>query len=195
MNWDNNPSEWRNNRRRGFIDDRFFEEIDKIMEEMLRETFREIPEDAVREKKLPDGRIVREFGPCVYGYSMTLGQDGKPIIREFGNVRPSLKSGPSERSKLEVKDEREPLIDVIVNNDVRVVAELPGVEKKDISLEATENTLTVSVDTEQHKYYKEVEIPTEVNPDSARATYKNGVLEVVLTRLKKREKGKGIMIE
>ena len=195
MNWDDIPSEWRPNRRRGFFDDRFFEEIDRMMEEMLKEKFREIPEDAVRERKLPDGQIIREFGPYVYGYSMIVGPDGKPLIREFGNVNPSLKAGPSGRQKLEVKDEREPLIDLIVNDDVRVVAELPGVEKSDIKLEATENNLTISVDTEQRKYFKEVAIPTEVDPESATATYKNGVLEVVLTKLKKRDKGKGIRIE
>lgn len=32
-----------------------------------------------------------EMGPFVYGYSMTIGPDGKPKVREFGNIRsPSL---------------------------------------------------------------------------------------------------------
>lgn len=188
------PDWWRP-RRRPFFGDRFFEEIDKMMEEMLKEAFSEIPEEAVRERKTPDGRTIKEYGPYVYGYSMNIGPDGKPIIREFGNVKPSLKGGPRGRPKLEVKDEREPLIDVMVNNDVRVVAELPGVDKKDINLEATEETLTISVDTEQHKYYKKIELPDEVDPDSAKANYKNGVLEVILAKQKKKEKGKGIPIE
>ena len=165
------------------------------MEEMFKETFSELPQDAVREKKLPDGRIIREFGPFVYGYSMTIGPDGKPIIREFGNVKPSLKAGLRGRPKLEVKDEREPLIDIMVNSDVRVIAELPGVEKKDINLEATENTLTISVDTERYKYYKKIDLPAEIDPESAKASYKNGVLEVTLAKLKKKERGKGIKID
>jgi len=31
------------------------------------------------------------MGPFVYGYSFSMGPDGKPVIREFGNVKPSLK--------------------------------------------------------------------------------------------------------
>jgi HSP20 family protein len=32
------------------------------------------------------GVKVREIGPLVYGYSATIGPDGKPNVREFGNV-------------------------------------------------------------------------------------------------------------
>ena len=37
--------------------------------------------------KLPEGAKVREIGPFVYGYSMTIGPDGKPRVKEFGNVK------------------------------------------------------------------------------------------------------------
>jgi HSP20 family protein len=37
---------------------------------------------------------VKEFGPLVYGYSMTIGQDGKPLMKEFGNVKPPHTLGP-----------------------------------------------------------------------------------------------------
>ena len=43
-----------------------------------------IPKDLVREYTTPGGGKVR--GPMVYGYSMTVGPDGIPKIREFGNV-------------------------------------------------------------------------------------------------------------
>ena len=39
--------------------------------------------------RLKEGGKVREVGPIVYGYSMTIGPDGKPRIREFGNVKPT----------------------------------------------------------------------------------------------------------
>jgi HSP20 family protein len=32
-------------------------------------------------------RGVREVGPIVYGYSMTIGPEGKPKAREFGKVK------------------------------------------------------------------------------------------------------------
>jgi HSP20 family protein len=193
MSWEDDFPELRRLRRL-FVGDRFFDEMDNIMEEMFKETFREMPKDLIRERKLPGGGTVKEVGPFVYGYSVTMGPDGKPVVREFGNVKPSLRAGPRGAPKLEVKEEREPLVDVIVNNDVKVVAELPGVDKKDIKLDASDRTLTISVSTEEHKYYKKIDLPTDIDPDSAKASYKNGVLEVTLTKRQKKE-GKGIRVE
>ena len=47
------------------------------------------PKELVREYETQEGDKVREVGPIVYGYSMTIGPDGKPRIREFGNVKPT----------------------------------------------------------------------------------------------------------
>jgi len=68
-------------------------------------------------------------------------------------------------------------------DEIRVVVELPGVEKSDIKLYGTDNSLTISVDTSQYKYYKEVELPAKIRTKEARSTYKNGVLEVVIPKL------------
>ena len=46
-----------------------------------------LPKELVREYQTPEGEKVREVGPIVYGYSMTIGPDGKPHVREFGNVK------------------------------------------------------------------------------------------------------------
>jgi HSP20 family protein len=153
----------------------------------------------VRERKLPDGSTQKEWGPFVYGYSMTIGPDGKPQIREFGNVKPSLKPEPfgARRPSLNVKEEREPLVDVIsANNEIKVVAELPGVEKEDIKLHGTEKSLMISVETPKRKYYKEVDLPALVDPKTAKSVYKNGVLEVTLTKKEeKKPKGEPIKIQ
>jgi len=73
--------------------------------------------------------------------------------------------------------------------------EVPGVEKKDINLNATEDRLIISVDTPQRKYYKEVDLPAKVDPKSAKASYKNGVLEVVLKKAGEERKGFKVQIE
>ena len=169
-----------------------------MMEDMFKEISSYGPKELVRERKLPDGGTIREMGPFVYGYSMTVGPDGKPVIREFGNVKPSLKRTPFglAKPKLEVKEEREPLVDTIVDEEtVKIVAELPGVERSDINLEGSESTLTISVNTPHRKYKKELDLPAEVDPDSSKATYKNGVLEVVLSRTKPKRKGREIKIQ
>ncbi len=162
-----------------------FREMERMMEEEFRTFSSRLPKDYVKERKLPDGTTIRELGPFVYGYSVKIGPDGKPEIREFGNVKPS-RFGPR------IKEEREPLVDVVeTDSEVHVVAELPGVEKTDIKLHGTEDTLTISVDTPQRKYYKEVKLPAKVNVKEAKTAYKNGVLEVTLPKVKEEKKPKG----
>jgi HSP20 family protein len=184
------PDWFKRRRRYPFFGNWFFEDIDRMfreMEKMMEEEFKtftsRVPRGYVRERKLPDGRTAREWGPFVYGYSVKIGPDGKPEIHEFGNVKPSRFGQP------QVKEKREPLVDIIeTDGEVHIVAELPGVEKNDIKLHGTGDTLTISVDTPQNKYYKEVTLPTEVNVKEAKTQYKNGVLEVKLPKIKEEEK-------
>jgi len=189
---DEDIPEWFRRRRYPFFRSWFFEDVDKMfheMEKMMEEEFKtftsRVPKDYVKERKLPDGTTVREWGPFVYGYSVKIGPNGKPEVREFGNVKPS-RLGP------QVKEEREPLVDVIeTNGEVRIVVELPGVEKNDIKLHGTEDTLTISVDTPQRKYYKEITLPAKVKVKETKTEYKNGVLEITLPKIKEEKKPKG----
>ncbi len=183
MSTDNeDPPEWFKKRRSSSKDpfsgiDDMFHEMEKMMDEELKNFTDKVPKEYVKERKLPDGSTVKEMGPFVYGYSMKIGPDGKPEIQEFGNIKKGVKGTP------QVKDEREPLVDIMeTNDDIHVVAELPGVEKTDIKLHGTEDSLTISVDTPQYKYFKEVELPEKVRIKEAKSTYKNGVLEVVLPK-------------
>ena len=121
---------------------------------------------------------------------MKIGPDGKPEIQEFGNIKKSLQGTP------QVKEEREPLVDIVdMDNEIHVVAELPGVEKTDIKLHGTDDSLTISVDTPQKKYYKDVALPAKVKVEEAKSTYKNGVLEVVLPKVESNNSPKGQPID
>lgn len=206
MSWDDFP-EWfrRRMRRTPFFRSWLWGDIDEIMrdiEKMMEKEFSEfktrVPKDLVRERKLPDGSTAREWGPFVYGYSMTVGPDGKPKIREFGNVKPSRKTEGLgfTRPGIDIKGEREPLVDVLsVDGEVKVVAELPGVEKTDVKLHGTEDSLTISVNTPSRRYFKEVKMPAKVDPKRARSTYKNGVLEVTIPKVGDEKKPRGEPIE
>ncbi len=193
---DNNDyPEWFKKRQRPNKDpffsdiDNMFKEMEKMMDEELKDFTEKVPKEYVKERKLPDGSTVKELGPFVYGYSMKIGPDGKPEIQEFGNIKKGLKGPP------QVKEEREPLVDIVETEaEVRVVAELPGVEKTDIKLHGTEDSIDISVDTPQYKYYKEVQLPTKVRVKEAKSTYKNGVLEVVLPKAEQ-AKSKGEPID
>lgn len=188
---DNSP-EWFSKKRSPFFRnwgfdnvDKMFEEIEKMMETEFESFTSRVPKDYVRERKLPDGSTAREWGPFVYGYSVKIGSDGKPEVREFGNVKPGLK-GP------QVKEEREPLVDIVeTDGEVQVVAELPGVEKKDIKLTSTEEEMTISVDAPEHKYLKKIVFPAKVRMKEAKTQYKNGVLEVTLPKVDQHKQPEG----
>jgi HSP20 family protein len=187
--------EWWWRRRRRYWDEWFgFDEIEKMFEDMerfLREFMKramgEFTPEAFREmEKELEKKGVKSY---VYGFSITIGPDGRPIIREFGNVPRRIRGKPT------IIEEREPLVDVFeTNGEVVVVAEMPGVEKEKIDVKVTEDgkTLIISASNEDRKYYKEVDLPAKVDPSSAKATYKNGVLEVKLKKVGK--EGKGIKI-
>ena len=79
---------------RDFFGREMFREFDEMQREMQRmsDQFTDIqsnaPKELIREYETKNGDKVREIGPIVYGYSMTIGPDGKPHVREFGNVKP-----------------------------------------------------------------------------------------------------------
>src|SRR6188508_57879 len=121
-----------------------FSDFDDIHKEMNRmfDVFNDIsnnaPKELVREYETKEGGKVREVGPIVYGYSMTIGPDGKPHVREFGNVK-SSGSGSAKNigqyigAKPQISAEREPLSDLTTTDkEVKVVLEMPGIKKEDI---------------------------------------------------------------
>jgi len=156
--------------------DDMMKEMERAFSEQFKELEKELPKNLIRERKAPDGSTEKEIGPIVYGYSVTIGPDGKPIVREFGNVR----KGEGTPWK-EIQDKREPLVDVVSSGkEIRVIAEMPGVSKEDIDVTVKEKSMTISVDREDRRYYKELELPGIVDPKGAKSIYNNGILEVTL---------------
>ncbi len=68
------------------------------------------------------------------------------------------------------------------DDEVRVVADVPGVEKGDIDLQCDGRTLTVEASGDGRRYSERVRLPARVDEHSAAATYNNGVLEVGFDR-------------
>jgi len=183
---DNRWSKWFSTRMPFDEDFLGINETFRRMEEAIAKEFEELsqraPTELQREETLPDGTKVQSYGPFVYGYSVTVGPDGKPNVKEFGNFKAGTQLG---KPHMDVKEKREPLTDIIdAKKDIRVIVELPGVEKDDIKLSGTDNKLTISVDTAKHKYYKEVELPSKVDAKNAKSNYKNGVLDINVPKQK-----------
>jgi len=157
-----------------FEDERIMEDIKRMTEEMMRMFSNAQP-----------GK------PVVHGFKIQFGPDGKPRIEDFGN-RP-IKSPAGEPL---ISEEREPLTDIIEgDDDVAITVEIPGVEKDDIELNATNDTLEIKVDTPNRKYQKSLDLPCGVLPKTTKATYKNGILDVVIKRKEKKKLGSGYKVD
>ncbi|MFB6083722.1 MAG: Hsp20/alpha crystallin family protein [Halorientalis sp.] len=75
-------------------------------------------------------------------------------------------------------------LDVFEENDqLRVVADLPGVEKEAIDLKCDGEVLTITAASDRRDYEERVRLPATVDEHSASATYNNGVLEVTFDRV------------
>jgi len=96
--------------------------------------------------------------------------------------------------------------------DIVVKAELPGMEEKDIDVLLTEDTLTIKGEKKEEKedkdknyyhlertygaFHRIIPLPAEVDSKKVEATFKNGVLSIVLPKTAKAQaSGKKINIK
>lgn len=172
---------WWRHRKKRRRDPRFndiideFDRIERMMDEMMHQAF-QTPSSERRAK-----RMTRKE-PYVYDFSMTVGPDGKPIIKEYQNVKPNRQQ--SRAHIREVKTETEPLIDILEHDkEITIVAQLPGAKKEDIRVHVAETQTTISADIQEHTYCKKLQLPAIVDPKSTMTSYKNGVLQIRLQKM------------
>ena len=206
--WDIEPADWfsRGGRRlfggrRGDIFGQFDEmrrEIERIFEEQFKDIQTRAPKELIREYETPEGGKVKEMGPFVYGYTMTVGPDGKPRVREFGNVRSPLAGfGLGASNRPLISSEREPLADITTTDkEVKAILEMPGVNKENIKISVHDNSVEVKSNDPQRNYHEIIDLPPETDTETAKSTYKNGVLEIIFTKKNEsKPKGKDIKVE
>jgi HSP20 family protein len=136
---------------------RYFKEID----EMFDRIFKSLEEEGGEP-------------PFFYGFSWTTDEEGKPVVREFGNISPSPRG--IKRSNV-IK----PYYDVINDpkgNKISIIVEVPGAEKDKINVEAGERNVHVEAEGMNRKYEVEIPLDVEINPDSAKASFVNGILQI-----------------
>jgi HSP20 family protein len=69
------------------------------------------------------------------------------------------------------------------DDEIRVVADIPGVEKEAIELQCDGKTLHLEAGSGERRYDERISLPGRVDEHSASATYNNGVLEVAFDRV------------
>jgi HSP20 family protein len=148
-----------------------FEEFENMFKEM-RERMLKLMED------FEDYEIK---GPksVVYGFNITIDPQGNVEIKRFGDF-PKKKT---DKDHEEIKSFREPLVEMHKDEKkVIVIAELPGVDEKDIEIKLEGKILVIKAKNKitNKEYYKEMQLPYECKIKSK--TYKNGILEIDLER-------------
>ena len=79
--------------------------------------------------------------------------------------------------------------------DIVFTIDLPGVSKKDINVNIEPNSITVKAENGgKRKYNYSRKFKPTVDVDSAKATFKNGVLDITVSKVDTKPKGKSIKI-
>jgi HSP20 family protein len=103
------------------------------------------------------------------------------------------------------REGRMPKVDMIDREaEILVRAELPGVDKKDLDVTMTDNTVTIRASTKHEEkeedgdYYRceisrgaflrTLALPGEVDGDKAKAAFKDGILELTIPKVEKARK-------
>jgi HSP20 family protein len=177
-----------------------FESIEEEVSKMLNQFYILTPnltKETLGKCHVPSYDLLQKVGTAVYGYTLTVGPDGRPQVLEFGNdvcfVDEGLdrenagmdspifgeywsESGPSARR---TPREREPVADVnSTDREVKVVMEMPGVKEEDIAINAYEGKLEVLTNAPRKNFRKLIELPQDADTETARFKHNNGVLEV-----------------
>ncbi len=107
---------------------------------------------------------------------------------------------------------RRPLVSTSeTDKDIITEIEMPGLDKKDIQVSVTDDSIEVKAESKskvEHKdekkgvyraeknylgFYRKLSLPPNVNPGKADAEYKNGVLKITLPKLKIKEQKKKVL--
>jgi HSP20 family protein len=132
--------------------DKYVEEVEKQVEEAIRDSLDRV-----------------QSHPFVSGFSFKLGPEGKPSFQLFGDKlfnEGEFRTPMSEQ----ILDEKE--------RTLKLVVDMPGVEKSDIKLDATVDSAVIVAERGSRKYKADVPLKADVQPGSGRAEFKNGVLEI-----------------
>ena len=160
----------------------FDSEFDRIFKRMSNSFFN--IDDVFEEFKGNDS----VSGPYFYGYTMTVGPDGKPVVKEYGNVKPGL---------LPNSNTREPVVDAIIDEkekELKLIAEMPGVEKTDVKIVVENKIVDLRAEHGEKRYHAKVPIEQKINENSAKASYKNGILQIIFKLEEEKPKGKTVEV-
>jgi len=143
---------------------------------------------------------------------MDIFEEIKRMRREMDKLFDSFLAEQSKAFSHIERGFRMPVSDVRETDDEVIVRfEIPGVNKEDINLEITEDTIKLRAQRKAESrlekegyfraessykgFYQMLTLPCKVIPERARAEYKNGVLEVRVPKAEKKKEKKAVGVE
>ncbi|MEM1534967.1 MAG: Hsp20/alpha crystallin family protein [Candidatus Pacearchaeota archaeon] len=130
------------------------------------------------------------------------------IFEKMARLRRELELG-FERFE---KEMRVPMLDLReTENELIASIEMPGIDKKDIELILTEDSLEVKAEKKKEAkvekegyikaeraykgFHRFISLPVKIIPEQASASYKDGILEVRMPKAEKKKVKKGLKVE
>ncbi|RLG25320.1 hypothetical protein DRN76_02885 [Methanosarcinales archaeon] len=115
-----------------------------------------------------------EFKPVVYGFSVSQNGDGDPVIREL----------KFQSNKSMTIDEPEPFVDIVESDtQIHVMVELSDVEKENININCSSTDIKLKLKDGSRQQTYMIELPPQVDAKTIKATYNNGILDMVFDKI------------
>lgn len=112
----------------------------------------------------------------VFGFSIKTATGGRPVVEHFGNIKKTPRGA-------KVEEEREPITDIFdEKKEIRVYAEMPGVNENDIRVDLKGDILNISAKNGDRQYRKEVLLPATGKNKGFTSSFKNGILEIKIQK-------------
>jgi HSP20 family protein len=150
-------------------------------------------EVATKEEKKNGGNLVRQEATPLLSLQHEMNRLFDEFKHGFGFTQPghSLEPLSNYHAKVDVKD---------TEKEIVVTAELPGVDMKDIEVVTNGNSISIKGEKRSEKeekgkgyykmersygsFYRLIPLPCEVEQENINASYKDGILKVVLAKSK-----------
>ena len=133
------------------------------------------------------------------GYDRIFDDIRSEINRVFGGLFVPNRYLQDGSSGQKLQKTREPIVDITQDDkNIKIVAELPGLNKDNVNLKVTENSIEITAENkneeeikEDHwirrersysKYYRKLKLPNKVIAEKASAKYEDGVLKLTIPK-------------
>ena len=113
--------------------------------------------------------------------------DMMSLAYNIDNARQPVVAKPKHEGTMSYEDR---------DKDIVFTIDMPGVQKKDIDINVEPNSISVKAENgDKRKYNYSRRFKPTVDVNSAKATFKNGVLDITISKIEATPKGKSVKIQ